>query len=223
MIRGKQPQADLKRTYNKVLWICMGISALLQAALFAFFPTLEAKTYVRPAKSPLIQLEKIPETRQEPKAAPPPRPVIPIASNRPELADDVTIEDTDIDDLLQDLPPPPPLIEEEKKEIEEIELEEEEEEPVELWKVEKQPVPIKKVVPEYPDIARKANITGKVFVTVLVNKQGKVEAIGKITGPEVFHEAARAAALQWEFEPAIQNDRPVKVWVSLPFNFTLTD
>ena len=97
----------------------------------------------------------------------------------------------------------------------------EEEEIVELWRVEKQPVPTNRAVPKYPDIARKANITGKVFVTALVNKAGKVEQIGKITGPPIFHGAAKTAALKWEFEPAIQNDKPVKVWVSLPFTFQL--
>lgn len=223
MIREKAPEADLKRTYEKVLWICMGLSTLGQALIFALFPTLEARTYAKPAKAVLIQLEKIPETRQEQKAAAPARPVVPIASDRPELAADVTIENTDLGDLMADLAPPPPLVEMEKASVQEVKLEEVEEEPVELWKVEKQPVVIKKVQPEYPDIARKANITGKVFVTALVNKQGKVEAIGKVTGPEVFHEAARAATLQWEFEPAIQNDKPVKVWVSVPFTFTLTD
>ena len=102
-----------------------------------------------------------------------------------------------------------------------VDLEEEEEEIVEIWRVEKQPVPLKQVVPEYPEIARKAGITGQVVVEVLVNKEGTVEAIGKIIGNEIFHEAARKAALLWTFSPAIQNDKPVKVWVSLPFKFQL--
>ncbi|MCY4605385.1 MAG: TonB family protein [Gemmatimonadetes bacterium] len=97
----------------------------------------------------------------------------------------------------------------------------EEEEIVELWRVEKKPVITKKVKPKYPTTAQKANITGKVFVTALIGKDGKVEQIGKITGPKVFHEVAKAAALQSEFTPAMQNDRPVKVWVSLPFTFRL--
>ena len=104
--------------------------------------------------------------------------------------------------------------------VEEVELEEEEE-IVELWRVEKKPVIIKKVKPEYPATVQEDNITGKVFVTVLVGKDGKVEQIGKITGPKVFHEVARAAALQSEFTPAMQNDRPVEVWVSLPFTFRM--
>ena len=77
------------------------------------------------------------------------------------------------------------------------------------------------ILRKYPDIARKAGLTGKVFVTALVNKLGKVEEIGKISGPEVFHQSAREAALRWEFEPAIQNEKPVKVWVSLPFTYQL--
>lgn len=99
----------------------------------------------------------------------------------------------------------------------------EEEEPVEIWKVERQPEVVKQVKPDYPEIARKAGIEGRVTVNALVGKTGKVEKIGEVSGPEVFHEAAKAAALQWEFTPAIQNDRPVKVWVAIPFNFSFRD
>ncbi len=96
-----------------------------------------------------------------------------------------------------------------------------EEEYVKLWKVDRQPVPIRKVTPQYPEDASKANITGKVFVTVLVNKQGKVESIGKVTGPSIFAEAAKTAAKGWYFTPAMQDGNPVRVWVSLPFTFAL--
>ena len=215
MIRGKQPEANLRLTYRKTFWTCTGISVVLQAALFGIFPSFEADAYVKSEDPVIIQLEEIPETKQQRRPPPPARPVVPIATDDPDLPDDVTIEDTDLDLDLDDLAPPPPL----EDLLEEVELEEEE--IVELWRVEKQPIPTKRVVPEYPDIARKANITGRVFVTALVGKDGKVEQIGKITGSDVFHEAAKAAAQKWEFEPAIQNDKPVKVWVSLPFTFKL--
>jgi len=42
-----------------------------------------------------------------------------------------------------------------------------------------------------------------------------------VIGNEVFHAAAKKAAAQWTFSPAIQNDKPVKVWVMLPFRFQL--
>ncbi|MBJ66906.1 MAG: energy transducer TonB [Gemmatimonadetes bacterium] len=216
MIRGKQPEANLRLTYRKMLWSCVGASVAIHGVIFALFPTFEADAYAKSEDPVIIQLEEIPETKQERRPPPPARPVVPVATDNPDVADDVTIEDTDIDLDLDDFAPPPPM----EDLFDDVELEEEEE-IVELWKVEKQPIPTKRAVPQYPDIARKANITGKVFVTALVNKTGKVESIGKITGPEVFHEAARAAAKKWEFEPAIQNDKPVKVWVSLPFTFQL--
>jgi TonB family protein len=96
-----------------------------------------------------------------------------------------------------------------------------------FWDVDKPPVPTKRVVPQYPDEARKGNITGRVYVTALVGKHGKVEQIGEITGPAIFQEAAKAAALKWEFEPASQEHglgrKTVECWVSLPFTFKLNN
>ncbi len=217
MIRGKQPEANLRLTYRKTLWTCTGLSTLLHVAIFVLFPSFEPEAYAKPEEPIVIQLEEIPETKQERRPPPPARPVVPVPTDDPDVPDDVTIEDTDLDLDLDDLAPPPPL---EEEVVEEVELEEEEE-IVELWRVEKKPVITKKVKPKYPATAQKANITGKVFVTALIGKDGKVEEIGKITGPKVFHAVAKAAALQSEFTPAMQNDRPVKVWVSLPFTFRL--
>ncbi len=216
MIRGKSPEANLRLTYRKLFWTCLGASVGLHLLMFIFSPDFNAKTFVKSEKPIVIQLEEIPETKQIRRPPPPPRPMIPVATDNPEIDDEVTIEDTDLDLDLDDFAPPPAM----EDLLDDMEIEEEEE-IVELWRVERQPNPIKRVTPEYPDIARKANITGKVFVTALVNKLGKVEQIGKISGPEVFHESARTAALRWEFDPAIQNDKPVKVWVSLPFTFQL--
>ena len=221
MILGKLPEADLKRTYNRVMTVCMGVSALFQVVLFVFLRNFDVKVTAKAQKQVVIQLEQIPETKQERRPPPASRPVVPIASDNAQMADETTIETTDIDVGLEDLAPPPVLdtarVIKEKVEIVE------EDEPVELWKVEKQPEVIKQIKPDYPEIARKAGIEGKVVVNALVGKDGKVEKVGDISGPEVFREPAKAAALQWEFTPAIQNDRPVKVWVSIPFKFKFRD
>jgi len=87
--------------------------------------------------------------------------------------------------------------------------------------VEVAPAPIKKVEPNYPDLARKAGVEGRVFVKVLVDKEGKVKKAVVLSGPEIFHEAATSAALKWVFKPAIQRDKPIAVWVALPFLFRL--
>ncbi|HCL29184.1 MAG TPA: energy transducer TonB [Candidatus Latescibacteria bacterium] len=215
VVRYKAPEADLRLRYAKTFWSCFGISALALMALVVLFPNLDADAYDKTEKV-IIQIENIPETRQERRPPPPPRPVVPIASQSDDIPDDATIMETELDFGLDDLPPPPPLAD-----LQGVELEEEEEEIVEIWRVEKQPVPVKDPQPIYPEIARKAGITGTVTVQVLVDKTGKVEAVQILKGNEVFHEAVKKAAWQWTFTPAIQNDKPVKVWVALPFRFQL--
>ncbi|MEE3039317.1 MAG: energy transducer TonB [Candidatus Latescibacterota bacterium] len=215
MPRKKTAEADLRRSYGKTFWACFGGSFVAHLLVVAIFPHFEADAYDK-SEPVIIQIENVPETRQERRPPPPPRPVVPIASDSDDIPEDATIMETDLDFGLDDLAPPPPL-----EDLYEVELEEEEEEIVEIWRVEKQPDPKKEVLPVYPEIARKAGITGTVQVEVLVNKRGLVEAIGRVIGSEVFHDAAKKAAAQWTFSPAIQNDKPVKVWVMLPFRFQL--
>ena len=120
MIRGKQPEANLRLTYRKTLWACTGFSTLLHAALFGLFPNFEPEAYAKPEQPIIIQLEEIPETKQERRPPPPARPVVPVPTDNPDVPDDVTIEDTDLDLDLDDLAPPPPL---EEVVVEEVELE----------------------------------------------------------------------------------------------------
>jgi TonB family protein len=40
---------------------------------------------------------------------------------------------------------------------------------------------------------------------------------------EIFNEEAKKAALQWVFTPAVMQQGPVDVWVSIPFRFRLTN
>ena len=220
MPRHKEPEADLRREYPRVLGACMGISVVVTAILFVVFPSFELEALARAEEAIIIELEQIPETRQERRAPPPPRPVVPIATDSPDVSDDDTILSTELDFDFDDLAPPPPLAELQARDVE-VAMEEEEEEIVEIWRVEKQPKQTKEVVPEYPEVARRAGIEGHVTVLVLIDTKGRVEAVGNVIGPEIFHEAAKAAAAQWEFTPAIQNDKPVRVWVSLPFKFQL--
>lgn len=60
-----------------------------------------------------------------------------------------------------------------------------------------------RVLPEYPDVAAKARISGRVGVQVVVGADGKVEA-ASIVKPLPFglNEAVRSAIAKWEFAPA---------------------
>jgi len=74
---------------------------------------------------------------------------------------------------------------------------------------------------EYPALALDAGIEGKVTVKVLIGSEGEVLKVGSITGPDVFFEEVRNKSMLLQFTPGLQNGKPVKVWVSVPFNFKL--
>lgn len=88
--------------------------------------------------------------------------------------------------------------------------------------VEITPQPVKVVKPEYPEIARRANLEGRVFVKVLVDKRGRaIKAQVLKSDAEVFNEPAIRAVLQWVFTPAMMNNGPVAVWAVVPMRFEL--
>ncbi len=76
---------------------------------------------------------------------------------------------------------------------------------------------------EYPDVARRAGIEGKVIVRVLVDKNGRVIKT-KVwqSDSELLNEAAvKAVEEHGVFTPGIQNGEPVTCWVSIPIRFRL--
>ncbi len=90
--------------------------------------------------------------------------------------------------------------------------------------VENMPELIFKNKPEYPRMVKDAGLEGTVYLRVLVKKDGtvgdaKVEKSSKIAS---LDEAALKAVFACTFKPAIQNGRPVNVWVSFPYEFSLT-
>lgn len=75
----------------------------------------------------------------------------------------------------------------------------------------------------YPEQAKIDKIEGRVVIKLLVNENGDVEKTGMITGPEVFYEEVRKGGIKLKFSPGKVNDWPVKVWVSVPFQFQLSN
>ena len=134
LTRKKKPEADLRQDYRRTIWISLAVSIITHAALFGVFPYLDITAYAKAPDPVILQVENVPETRQERRPPPPPRPVVPIATDSPDVPDDATIETTDVD-LFDDLAPPPSL---EDIMAREVELEDEDE-IVEIWKVEEQP------------------------------------------------------------------------------------
>lgn len=87
-----------------------------------------------------------------------------------------------------------------------------------------EPVAISLPTPKYPEMARKAEIEGTVYVEVLIDTRGKVRDARVIRGSGAnagFEEAALEAAWKGEWRPAMQNKQPVAVRVSYPVVFKL--
>lgn len=90
--------------------------------------------------------------------------------------------------------------------------------------VEKEPQPtniddIKKRI-GYPPRAKEAGIQGKVIVRVLVGENGRYERHVVLRSPhEVLTEAVESELPYLQFSPGIQAGKPIKVWVTIPFDF----
>ena len=87
--------------------------------------------------------------------------------------------------------------------------------------VEELPEAVTKVPPEYPDLARSANVDGTVLVQALVGKDGRVKDAKVVKSIAMLDGAALSAVKQWVFKPALSNNKPVAVWVAVPVRFTL--
>lgn len=75
---------------------------------------------------------------------------------------------------------------------------------------------------EYPEMAKRAGIQGRVIVRVLISKEGKpTRTLIEYSDSDMLNKAAEEAIKKQIFTPAIQNGQPVMVWVSIPINFKL--
>jgi len=93
--------------------------------------------------------------------------------------------------------------------------------PSEITSVQELPIPINTPDPVYPDLARSQGVEGEVRVRALITKEGKVAEVVVVDGNWVLHESAKAAVMQWTFKPALQQHKPVPVWVEIPLDFSL--
>ena len=87
--------------------------------------------------------------------------------------------------------------------------------------VDELPVCLSMKKPDYPEMAREAEIEGTVLLYILVGKDGKVKQVRFIEGPTLLRDAAIAAAKSGVFRPATMGKRPVEVWVEVPFEFQM--
>ena len=81
--------------------------------------------------------------------------------------------------------------------------------------------------PVYPEQARIKEISGNVFVRVLIDEQGRVVKTGIVkrvpADTNVFDKVAMDYIMSARFSPGEQNGKKVKVWMTIPVRFLLQD
>jgi TonB family protein len=81
---------------------------------------------------------------------------------------------------------------------------------------------VKRVDPVYPAILKMAGIEGEVDLKVSLDAKGAIETVTVVKGTrEEFSIAAKEAMKQWQFSPAMDQGKPVRSEIIVPFRFQL--
>jgi len=80
---------------------------------------------------------------------------------------------------------------------------------------------IHSVPPTYPADAISQRISGNVVLHVIVAKDGLVQKIEVVSGPDKLRQSAVDAVKQWRYKPTLLNGELVEVDTTVQVNFTL--
>ena len=80
---------------------------------------------------------------------------------------------------------------------------------------------VRKVSPLYPDIARRARISGSVLLEVTVDEEGNVSDVKVLQGHPILSAEAVRAVRQWKYTPTLLNGEPLPVIAAVTVEFHL--
>jgi periplasmic protein TonB len=81
---------------------------------------------------------------------------------------------------------------------------------------------LRKVIPEYPPLAKSARISGVVHLIGIIAKDGAIRNLELVSGHPLLAHAALEAVRQWVYKPTLLNNEPVEVIAPIEVNFTLS-
>ena len=185
----------------------------LLATLFVFIiltfvsPRLTVTSEEPELPNIIITVENVPVTRQFLSKPPPPRPKIPVPSDKESIPEEYTIEETILKDtyFFSDYTDGIPV----------------------LAGASKVPAkPIGWTFPKFPEEDKKRGVHGDVKLTILVNENGRVtevKVLDNTTGSEKCAKAAIDAAFGNRFIPAKEGNKVVSSWVTKVYSFDVGD
>jgi periplasmic protein TonB len=206
-----------KRGAGDWVWYSVAVAAMFHLVLFAFWPDLTAAD-MRTGRDELETIDLPPEIEIPPPPEQLARPAMPIIGSA-DIDDDITIPPstfefhtperlaappgvgTDNDDLDRAPRFVPMQVRPQLKNMRDIE---------------------RSLERNYPAILRDAGVGGTPILWFLIDEDGRVlqTRLHTSSGYPALDEAAQKVAPQMLFSPAINQGRPIKVWVEIPVNFT---
>ncbi|MGA2923205.1 MAG: energy transducer TonB [Candidatus Sulfotelmatobacter sp.] len=81
---------------------------------------------------------------------------------------------------------------------------------------------IHRVQPEYPPAARMAHIQGTVVLCATIAKDGKLQNLRAVSGPEELIPSAMKAVAQWRYQPYLLSKEPAEVDSEIHVGFALS-
>lgn len=205
-----------KRSFGTWFWGSMILATVAHFCVFNFWPEMTAEDVSFTA----AELEAI-ELPPEIEIPPPPeaiaRPATPVIASA-DISEDITIAPTTFEDNpVEDLPPPPSDATEEDIAAAPVFT------PFTVRPDIKNRSEVSRAMErEYPPLLRDAGIGGTVTVWFFIDESGAVQntIVNESSGHKALDDAALKVANVIEFTPALNRDKQVPVWISLPITFT---
>ena len=206
-----------KMASGALFWGSLILATGVHFAFFAFWPEMTAEVIsFSPQELTAIELPPDIEIPAPPEAIA--RPAVPIIATG-NIDEDITIAPTTFEsNPVRDLPPPPTLAETTSNDLAAAPTFT----PFTVRPDIKNREEVKRALErEYPVLLREAGLGGEVLVWIFIDEEGQVvrTQVHQSSGHEAFDLAALKVADIIQFTPALNRDKRVPVWISIPILF----
>ncbi len=205
-----------KRSFGTWFWGSMIVATVAHFCVFNFWPEMTAED-VSYSADELEAIELPPEIEIPPPPEAIARPATPVIASA-DIDEDITIAPTTFEDNpVEELPPPPTEVATTDISAAPVFT------PMTVRPGVKNRAEVSRAMErEYPPLLRDAGIGGTVNVWFFIDEQGKVinRLVQESSGHKALDDAALKVADIIEFTPALNREKRVKVWISLPIHFT---
>lgn len=205
-----------KRSFGSWFWGSMIVATMAHFAIFALWPDMTAED-VSFTSAELTAIDLPPEIEIPPAPETIRRPATPVIATA-DIDEDITIAPTTFEDNpVEDLPPPPEAVTNMDLSTAPTFT------PMTVRPEVRNRAEVERALErEYPPLLRDAGIGGTVDVWFFIDEEGRIvnTVVDKTSGHTALDDAALKVADIIEFTPALNREKRVPVWISLPITFT---